>query len=56
MKSFIEDSDPEAELSVGADMRKIDCCFHLLKVITAPDQWRVLNKVRLNCSVFLGES
>ena len=35
MRSFIEDADPEAELSVGADMRKIDYCFHLLKVTVA---------------------
>ena len=32
VKSYIEDADPEAALSVGADMRKINYCFQLLKV------------------------
>ena len=32
VKSYIEDADPEAVLSVGADMRKINYCFQLLKV------------------------
>ncbi|XP_032228213.2 kinesin-like protein KIF6 isoform X2 [Nematostella vectensis] len=31
VNSFIEDPDPDAALSVGADMRKIDFCFKLLK-------------------------
>lgn len=31
VKSYIEDVDPEAVLSVGADMRKINYCFQLLK-------------------------
>lgn len=31
VKSYIEDTDPEAALSVGADMRKINYCFQLLK-------------------------
>lgn len=31
VKSYIEDSDPESSLSVGADMRKINYCFQLLK-------------------------
>lgn len=31
VKSYIEDSDPESFLSVGADMRKINYCFQLLK-------------------------
>lgn len=30
--SFIQDADPDAILSVGADMRKINLCFMLLKV------------------------
>ena len=33
MKSYIEDTDPESALSVGADMRKINYCFQLLKVM-----------------------
>ena len=32
VKSYIEDADPESTLSVGADMRKINYCFQLLKV------------------------
>ena len=32
VKSYIEDADPEALLRVGADMRKINYCFQLLKV------------------------
>lgn len=31
VKSYIEDSDPESFLSVGADIRKINYCFQLLK-------------------------
>ena len=31
MKSFIEDKDEESLLNVGADMRKINFCFTLLK-------------------------
>ena len=33
MKACIQDVDPEARLSVGGDMRKIQLCFQLLKVI-----------------------
>ncbi|XP_069879937.1 kinesin-like protein KIF6 isoform X2 [Dipodomys merriami] len=29
--SFLEDQDPEGRLEVGADMRKINHCFHYLK-------------------------
>lgn len=32
VKSYIEDADPEALLRVGADMRKINYCFQLLKM------------------------
>ena len=32
VKSYIEDGDPDSALSVGADMRKINYCFQLLKV------------------------
>ncbi|EDO32880.1 predicted protein [Nematostella vectensis] len=35
VNSFIEDPDPDAALSVGADMRKIDFCFKLLKTETS---------------------
>lgn len=31
VKSYIEDTDPESALSVGADMIKINYCFQLLK-------------------------
>ncbi|XP_065061437.1 kinesin-like protein KIF6 [Rhopilema esculentum] len=31
VRVFLEDNDPEAVLSVGADMRKINHCFYLLK-------------------------
>lgn len=31
VKSYIEDGDPDSALSVGADMRKINYCFQLLK-------------------------
>ncbi|XP_078398840.1 kinesin-like protein KIF6 [Cetorhinus maximus] len=30
---FLEDTDPEASLEVGADMRKIQHCFHRLKCL-----------------------
>ena len=33
MKRYIEDTDPDCILDVGADMRKIQMCFSLLKVI-----------------------
>ena len=33
VKSYVEDVDPDSALSVGADMRKINYCFQLLKVI-----------------------
>ncbi|KAM6969521.1 kinesin-like protein KIF6 [Tautogolabrus adspersus] len=31
VKAFLEDPDPDVTLSLGADMRKIQCCFSLLK-------------------------
>ncbi|XP_076026680.1 kinesin-like protein KIF6 [Genypterus blacodes] len=31
VKAYLEDPDPEATLSLGADMRKIQLCFSLLK-------------------------
>lgn len=33
LKAFLEDTDPDAELSLGPDMRKIHQCFFLLKVM-----------------------
>ena len=33
VNGYVVDSDPEARLQVGADMRKIQFCFQLLKVI-----------------------
>lgn len=33
VKSYLEDDSPEAYLSVGADMRKIQLCFQIMKVI-----------------------
>ncbi|KAK1171195.1 kinesin-like protein KIF6 isoform X1 [Acipenser oxyrinchus oxyrinchus] len=33
MEVFLEDSDPEAALDVGADMRKIQHCFQKLKIL-----------------------
>ena len=33
IKTYIEDGDPEASLSVGTDMRKINWSFKLLKVV-----------------------
>lgn len=33
IKTYIEDKDPEASLSVGADMRKINVSFKLFKVM-----------------------
>ena len=30
--AYVADTDPEARLQVGADMRKIHLCFELLKV------------------------
>lgn len=32
IKVFVEDTDPESTLEVGADMRKIKLCFNHLKV------------------------
>ena len=32
MNEYVADTDPEARLQVGADMRKIQLCFQLLKV------------------------
>lgn len=32
IETFLEDSDPESTLDVGADMRKIKYCFTYLKV------------------------
>lgn len=34
VNSYLADSDPDAVLAVGSDMRKIQCCFSLLKVST----------------------
>lgn len=31
VRIYLEDNDPESALSVGADMRKINCCFTYLK-------------------------
>ena len=33
VSSYLSDNDPDAVLAVGADMRKIQYCFLLLKVI-----------------------
>ena len=32
VKSYLEDDSPEAYLGVGADMRKIQLCFQIMKV------------------------
>jgi len=32
VRAYVADTDPEARLQVGADMRKIQLCFQLLKV------------------------
>jgi len=32
VSSYLNDNDPDAVLSVGSDMRKIQYCFSLLKV------------------------
>ena len=32
VEAFVQDADPEAVLNVGADMRKINACFGILKV------------------------
>ena len=32
VKSYLEDNSPEAYLSVGADMRKIQLCFQIMRV------------------------
>ena len=32
VQEFVEDQDPESQLNVGADMRKINECFRILKV------------------------
>ena len=33
MNGYVTDTDPEARLQVEADMRKIQLCFQLLKVM-----------------------
>jgi len=35
VNSYLSDNDPDAVLAVGSDMRKIHCCFSLLKVSTS---------------------
>ena len=30
--AYLEDNDPEAILDIGADMRKIQMCYRILKV------------------------
>lgn len=32
MRQYLEDRDPDSVINIGADMRKIHRCFHLLKV------------------------
>lgn len=32
LTAFLQDTDPEATLSVGTDLRKIQLCFQLMKV------------------------
>ena len=32
VKNYMEDDDPEAMLNIGADMRKIQECYRLMKV------------------------
>ena len=39
MNEYVVDTDPEARLQVGADMRKIQLCFQLLKVTVMIIQW-----------------
>lgn len=36
LKAFLDDPDPDVTLSLGPDMRKIQHCFSLLKVLTEP--------------------
>ena len=43
--AYVADTDPEARLLVGADMRKIQLCFQLLKVHCC----RVLHPCRSPC-------
>lgn len=31
VNNFLEDKDPEASISVGADIKKINCCFKIIK-------------------------
>jgi len=40
VSTYLSDNDPDAELAVGADMRKIQCCFALLKVTAFALLWR----------------
>jgi len=35
LSSYLSDNDPDAVLAVGSDMRKIQCCYSLLKVSTS---------------------
>jgi hypothetical protein len=49
IRAYIEDKDPEASLSVGADMRKINLSFILLKVvITLSTYWLLIIHYWLN--------
>ena len=33
VKTYLADSDPDAMINVGADMRKIHTCFQIMKVL-----------------------
>lgn len=42
VSNYIQDTDPDASLSVGADMRKINMCFSLLKVPVNQKQTKLI--------------
>jgi hypothetical protein len=33
VNDFLDDKDADATLSLGADMKKINCCFQLIKTV-----------------------
>jgi len=45
VNSYLTDNDPDAVLAVGSDMRKIQCCFSLLKVSACCIYYTVKNRI-----------
>jgi len=50
VSTYLSDNDPDAVLAVGADVRKIQYCFMLLKVNTLSLRGRLASRYVYDCT------